>query len=486
MKSLLIQLLLSLMSVSQAQSPAKVAKPTTAVAAPVNETYMQYLERMDQKASRDLERAQKGLDAEKDKSEGYDPCMANRLAAEIENARWFKEHRADFETPYRNLEESLQRVSHRLNLEPIRVLSRPPQEVREIPVSLQTVVDFIRVFNKRLKSCTPENLPELRRQFDDPGMNSICDANGNKVGVAISQVKDALAQMVMNLNMSLKEQSENYRLDLQTSEARFDLNFVLTLKGPDGAEQKLQVSLLEAVRRADGSIGIPEARKWDVIQRSQVRISGRAIEGRERFLEFIWEKRGLCPNLILMGALRGLAHFRPSGERLNVYEDFTELMAWSESKKYVKSDGIARASIPVEFQAASECVKIAYQVFPGFRGYADYAWLCGESDNSPVKGKGVKADHVEWLAQALGVGIRDGWVLTRGSMNNCLGRAAIASTVAGAKFSFKDFQWLCGISDNTPVAAYRTNETYISCLERKILVGEKDGNNLTACKEECR
>lgn len=479
-------LLLSLVSVSHAQTPPKVTQVGVGTAPLVSETYLQHLERMSQKASRDLERAQKALDAEKDKKEGYDPCLANRFAAEVENARWFKEHKADFETPYRNLEASLGRVSQRLNLESIRVLSRPPQEVREIPVSLQTVVDFIQVFNKRLKSCTPENLPELRRQFDDPGMNSICDANGNKVGVAISQVKDALAQMVTNLNASLKEQSENYRLELQTTDTRFDLNLVLTLKGPDSAEQQLEIPLLEATRRADGSLGIPEAQKWDVIQRSQVPIDGRAIGGRERFLEFIWEKRGLCPNLIRMGAVRALARFRPSSERLNVYEDFTELMAWSESKKYVKGDGIARTPMPAEFQNASDCVKMAYQIYPGFNhGYADYAWLCGETDNSPVKGKGVKADYVEWLAQALGVGIRDGELLTQGSMKSCIGRAAIASAVAGAKFRFSDIQWLCGISSNTPVAAYRSNETYISCLERKIMTGETDGNKLTACKEEC-
>jgi hypothetical protein len=480
-----------------AGSPAWAQTKTTikVPAPPAHETYVQHLERLYQKAGRDLERSEKNLKSEKDKGYGFDACVVNRLEAETENARWFRAHRADIENHYRNLEGALQQVFQRLNVEPIRVPTKPPQEQREIPVSIQTVLNFIKLSNERLKSCSPEGLAELRRRFDDPGANSICDASGNKVGVAFSQVKSALAQMVTNLNASLKERDENFRLGILETEAGFDLKLVLNLKGSDGADQKLEVSLLEAFRRADGSMTILEAQKWHVILGSRTRIAGRAIEGRERFLEFIWEKRGLCPNLISMGAFRGVARLRPRGEPLKVYEDFTGVMAWGEWKKYLKDDGIApesmsRAAMRVEFQAASDCVKTVFQIYHGFGypgvddGFNSYAWLCGETDRSPAEGKGESADYVAWLVQALGVGIGDQDVLTQGSMDNCLGRVAIASAVKGGHFN-SNLDWLCGISRHSPVAAYQSNEAYISCLEWKILAGEKETDNLLACKEEC-
>jgi hypothetical protein len=88
----------------------------------------------------------------------------------------------------------------------------PGQEVREVPVTLTTVIGFIRFFNQKMQACAPENLAEQRRQLDDPALNSIRDADGNQAGVGISQLKDALGQMVKNLNMSLKEKKETYRI----------------------------------------------------------------------------------------------------------------------------------------------------------------------------------------------------------------------------------------------------------------------------------
>jgi hypothetical protein len=379
--------------------PAQAQK-SAAVSTPVSTT-VPYLDRMLGLAKRDYALAELAYKAEVRKGKGYDPCLANRLSAEMKNAQWMSDHYGELAA----LSKRLGTLPREVSVEPIRVPAVSGQSTREISISLRTVLDLFQLYNDRLSSCSTADEKALCEQFNNPSRNLIRDANGIEVGVALDQAKDALNQKLKNLNATLKERNEGYRLRVDQSDTRLDLIYEITWLDEKNQSWELGVSLLNSKEGLDGSLQISEEQKWPAILERNIQLGGKPIQGLPRLLSFMIEEKGACEELDQW--IRRVWWLYPDWlpNSLKLHESYPSVV---EALKQAQKNWV---------KSQSACVQRLFLAFPGFNG-DDYSWLCGETRNSPVQG-------------------------------------------------------------------YGSLEPYIRCVEGKLKAGERDGNVLTACKEEC-
>ena len=270
---------------------------TLFVAVTQAQTQKTLLERAKEQADADLASVNKILEAEYAKEKNYDACKVVQLEAEQEYDDWFIKNYSKFEETSSTIDSTIAAANAKLETlkdQSVRVLAVKEQATPEIEMNLETMINYFKLFNNRLLSCSKDSKQELIDQMESP--------KRNKYHVAHSQVLVAMKTMTMNLNASLKQQGVTYEIAFKPAPCgyAFELRVKLNVSG---IQQEYDFSLLDSVDGAHlTKIVLGEEAKWSALSKSK--IDGLPVDGMLRYRLTQEKKKGKCENLVKIPSVR--------------------------------------------------------------------------------------------------------------------------------------------------------------------------------------
>ncbi len=251
---------------------------------------LSYLERRLAEAKKEEAMMTELIAIEVNKVDGYNTCTRRKFAAVQKSDRWFISHYAEFENLSHRLDAVVGRANQKLasiQNQTIRVNSvqSQVQKSAEVDLSLATLASYFRIYNGRLRSCTPGTEELLREDMEHP--------ENNHLKVAHSQVVTAMEKMSINLNASMVAVDESYELNFSPGPQGYSLELRVRIKDRAAPKKLYRFSLLET-NHVGNVIKLSESAVWSALTRSGETIDKMPIDGLKRFRQLQAQELQTC------------------------------------------------------------------------------------------------------------------------------------------------------------------------------------------------
>ena len=207
---LLLGFFLSQIQGSQAQQPSSEFKHTDLTVQSLIEFAQRDLSVVNQQLT--------DLAAKGDAFSSVDTCTFTKLEFEQNYINWFLQHELDFKQMeadyfriYKAAEyEILDKIQF---LKKISIPAVPTEgQTERVALNLDEAIVYLNSFNERYRKQSEKTLPDFMRMVEKPQMNP-------PLFLGHSQVLASLQRMTLRINASLKESSENFRLNFELTQA---------------------------------------------------------------------------------------------------------------------------------------------------------------------------------------------------------------------------------------------------------------------------